>query len=117
MADHAALSALIALDMSGLQNKDRRSIMSWHAARIIRRGLIREVSIMSRIALAVTVIGSLLAVLLHAAPAQATNVRSWVASNGSGSSCTRLAPCANFSTAATQTDPGGVISCVDAGDY
>src|SRR5215831_10926339 len=77
----------------------------------------REASIMSRVTLAATVIGSLLAVLLHAAPAQAANVRSWVASNGSGSACTRLAPCATFAIAAGQTDPGGVINCVDASDY
>src|SRR5260370_25009658 len=50
-------------------------------------------------------------------PAQAMNNRSWVASFGSGSACTRAAPCADFSTALGQTVAGGEINCVDQGEF
>jgi hypothetical protein len=58
-----------------------------------------------------------LALCLPAAPAQALNGRSWVASNGSGSTCSRAAPCLTFQDAHNATSPGGEINCVDAGDY
>ena len=55
---------------------------------------------------------------LQAAPAPAqSNFRSWVASNGSGSSCTRALPCASFQVAHDATVSTGEINCVDAGDY
>ena len=41
----------------------------------------------------------------------------WVASNGGGVACTRAAPCADFQTAHFATDPGGIIKCVDAGNF
>jgi hypothetical protein len=41
----------------------------------------------------------------------------WVSSTGSGTACTRTAPCANFGTAENATAPGGVISVLDPGDY
>ena len=48
----------------------------------------------------------------------AQNARSWVASTGSDTnSCTRTAPCATFQGALAQTNPGGEIDVVDAGDY
>jgi hypothetical protein len=50
-------------------------------------------------------------------PAQAANARSWVSSTGSGSACTRAAPCADFATALLQTNAGGEINCVDQGDF
>jgi hypothetical protein len=50
-------------------------------------------------------------------PAQAQNQRSWVASYGSGSTCSRAAPCADFATALGQTNAGGEINCVDQGDF
>src|SRR5260370_735442 len=50
-------------------------------------------------------------------PAQAQNARSWVASFGSGSTCSRAAPCANFETALVVTNAGGEINCVDQGDF
>ncbi|MBV9704239.1 MAG: hypothetical protein JO163_16030 [Methylobacteriaceae bacterium] len=59
--------------------------------------------------------GSLLAV--WGAPAQAGNMRSWVASYGGGSTCTRSAPCATFAAAVAQTVSGGEINCVDQGDF
>src|SRR2546425_10197941 len=72
---------------------------------------------MSRIALATTVLGALLGLLLQAAPVEAANFRSWVASFGSGAACTRALPCADFNTAYGQTVAGGVINCVDSGEY
>jgi hypothetical protein len=54
---------------------------------------------------------------LQIAPAEAQNPRSWVASYGSGTSCSRSAPCANFETALGQTNAGGEINCVDQGDF
>jgi hypothetical protein len=54
---------------------------------------------------------------LEVAPAQAQNARSWVASNGSGSACTRSSPCATFAAAYTATNAGGEINCVDQGDF
>jgi hypothetical protein len=50
--------------------------------------------------------------------AQAQNVRSWVASNGSdANACTRAAPCATFGGALAKTNASGIISVVDSGDY
>jgi hypothetical protein len=43
--------------------------------------------------------------------------RTWVASNGGGTTCSRTAPCATFLAAHNATDPGGEINCVDAGEY
>jgi hypothetical protein len=70
---------------------------------------------MTKVALPST-LGLLLAIGLHAAPAQAIP-NTWVASNGSGSACTRAAPCAGFGVAHLQTDDGGEINCVDAGNF
>ena len=53
---------------------------------------------------------------LHATPALAIP-ETWVASNGGGVACTSAAPCANFQTAHLATDPGGIIKCVDAGNF
>jgi hypothetical protein len=54
---------------------------------------------------------------LPATPAQALNNRSWVSSTGSGTNCTRAAPCADFQTALGQTNAHGEINCVDQGDF
>jgi hypothetical protein len=58
-----------------------------------------------------------LASLLTAGSAYAQNTHSWVSSAGSGTACTRATPCVSFLTAQTVTNPGGVISVLDAGDY
>jgi hypothetical protein len=59
-----------------------------------------------------------LASWLTAGSAYALNQHSWVsASTGSGSACTRTAPCFDFSTALVATAAGGVISVLDPGDY
>jgi hypothetical protein len=50
-------------------------------------------------------------------PAQALNLRSWVSGTGSGTDCSRTAPCATFQIAHDATTAGGEINCVDAGDF
>jgi hypothetical protein len=51
-------------------------------------------------------------------PAQALSDRTWVSGLGSDSgACTRAAPCATFQFALGQTNPSGVVNCVDAGSY
>jgi hypothetical protein len=54
------------------------------------------------------------AVLILAWPALAAP-RTWVASFGSGATCSRSAPCADFQTAYNATDAGGEINCLDSG--
>jgi hypothetical protein len=58
-----------------------------------------------------------LASWLTAGSAYATNDHSWVSSGGSGTACTRIAPCASFFIAQAATNAGGVISVVDPADY
>jgi hypothetical protein len=55
--------------------------------------------------------------LLAVASAAEAAQRTWVASNGFGTTCSRTAPCATFQTAHNATDFGGEINCVDAGEY
>jgi hypothetical protein len=73
---------------------------------------------MRRITLLSTVmLAAIVTLLLHAAPARALNLVSWVASNGTGTTCTRTAPCGTFANAHDATLAGGEINCVDAGNY
>jgi hypothetical protein len=68
--------------------------------------------------IAATVVAATFVVLLTVKPAAAqTAPRTWVASNGSGTTCSRTAPCATFQNAHNATDVGGEINCVDAGEY
>src|SRR5437870_12695722 len=56
--------------------------------------------------------------LLNALPAQALNARSWVSRAGSdASACTIGAPCLTFNGALAKTNAGGLINCLDAGDF
>jgi hypothetical protein len=60
----------------------------------------------------------MLLALLTAAPAHAQNSRSWVSATGSNANpCTRAAPCLTFQRAHDQTNSGGIVNCVNAGDY
>ena len=52
---------------------------------------------------------------LVASPASAQNVHSWVSSTGTGTACTRIAPCQHLFTALPVTIAGGVISLLDQG--
>jgi hypothetical protein len=71
---------------------------------------------MRNVAFAGAALGATLVLSLYAAPAQAIPL-TWVASNGTGSACTRAAPCATFQAAHDATDVRGEINCVDAGSY
>ena len=65
-----------------------------------------------------TMLGAMLALLLHAAPASATSAKTWVASNGTNNAtCDRATPCDTFQHAHDATTAKGEINCVDAGDY
>src|SRR5262245_51288968 len=64
-----------------------------------------------------TLFAAMLVPLLHATPAGAQNLRSWVARGGSGNLCTFAQPCADFQTAIIKTISGGEIRCIDAGNY
>jgi hypothetical protein len=59
-------------------------------------------------------VGGLLAVWMQPA---AAIPRTFVSGTGSGTTCTRAAPCASFATAQTATDLGGEINCLDAGVF
>ena len=72
---------------------------------------------MRKIALLSAVVSAMLVAMLPGTPAQALNHRSWVSGTGSGTACTRAAPCADFQAAHDATSAGGEINCVDAGDF
>jgi hypothetical protein len=56
--------------------------------------------------------------VLNALPAHALNGRSWVSGTGSDSNaCTRAAPCLTFNQAHNQTFAGGLINCLDPGEF
>jgi hypothetical protein len=71
---------------------------------------------MKKFALTSGGLAALLISLLSTSLAQAAP-RTWVSSTGSGTTCSRAAPCSNFTTALTATDVGGEINCVDAGEF
>ncbi|MGA2257774.1 MAG: hypothetical protein ABSG53_24185 [Thermoguttaceae bacterium] len=76
-----------------------------------------------------------MAFAVPAAPAHATNTRSWVSASGSDSNactqaapcltvahaighpCTRSVPCLTFGEAIGQTSSGGEVDCLDPGDF
>jgi hypothetical protein len=63
-------------------------------------------------------VASLLATVLHHAPAQALNTRSFVSANGVDTNpCTQSAPCRTLQKAHDSTDPGGEIKMLDPADY
>jgi len=57
-----------------------------------------------------------LAAVLLGAPAHAIP-SSFVSETGSGTACTRTAPCATFQAAHNAADAGGEISCIDDGNF
>src|SRR5262249_8517624 len=61
-------------------------------------------------------LGALLATMSIAAPAHAIP-RTFVSGTGSGSTCTRAAPCATFQLAHDATDAGGEVNCLNDGDF
>ena len=73
---------------------------------------------MRKIALSLAALGAMLSGALPGSLAHAQNDNSWVASYGtSGNPCTRTQPCQLFSQAIAVTNPGGVINCIDQGEY
>ena len=73
---------------------------------------------MSRFSRPLAIASAILAFVFTAGSAHAATIdHTWVSSTGGGTACTRVSPCANFSTAYTATNAGGVISVVDSGDY
>src|ERR1700760_3516883 len=48
-----------------------------------------------------------------ATPGHAQTFHSFVAGNGSGTTCTLAAPCSNIQAAVTATNAGGIVSCLD----
>lgn len=72
----------------------------------------RNVAVKKIVLLAcLTTFAAVLGAPAHAIP------RTFVSSTGSGSTCTRAAPCATFQAAHTATDTGGEINCIDAGNF
>jgi hypothetical protein len=71
---------------------------------------------MSMVALAVAIVGWLLAV---AQPAGAQSLRTFVSALGNDSSanCASTAPCRTFAGALAKTSPGGEITVLDSGDF
>ena len=59
---------------------------------------------------------AMLAAALAAMPAHAIP-RTFLSNTGSGTACSRTAPCADLLTALKATDQGGEINCLDAGDF
>src|SRR5579863_5107306 len=61
---------------------------------------------------------AVVAVCLHAAPAQAQATRTWVSGVGDDvNPCSRTAPCKTFAGAITKTAPGGEINVLDPGGF
>jgi hypothetical protein len=71
-----------------------------------------------KIALSLAVLAAILLPALSAAPAQATQIHSWVSHNGNDSNaCTPASPCATIGHALGQTQDGGEVSCLDSGAF
>ena len=63
-------------------------------------------------------LAAMLGSFLPATPAGAGNLAdAFVSSTGSGTACTEQAPCATFDAAINAVGTGGVIQCIDAGDF
>ena len=73
---------------------------------------------MRNIALSITVLGTMLVPLLHAAPAHAQASRTWVSGVGDDANpCSRTAPCKTFAGAISKTAVNGEINCLDPGGF
>jgi hypothetical protein len=63
-------------------------------------------------------IASAISALSFVSPASALASRTWVSGTGIDTNpCTRASPCATFAHALAATAAGGVINCVDSGEY
>jgi hypothetical protein len=68
-------------------------------------------------ALSAVLLVAILGLTGYAAPARATNFKSFVSASGSGTACTFAAPCSNMQVAINATTSGGIVSCLDSNDY
>ena len=66
--------------------------------------------------LPLAIAGAFIAIITTAGPARAQNFHSWVSAAGSGTACTRAAPCTTLFAAHVVTIAGGVISVLDSAD-
>lgn len=65
-----------------------------------------------------TILGLILIICLHAAPAAAQATRTWVSGVGDDvNPCSRTAPCKTFAGAISKTATGGEINVLDPGGY
>jgi hypothetical protein len=78
-----------------------------------RCGLEQELTVKTAVLLPTFFVLALAAAIVpaHAIPT------TFVSGAGSGTACTRTAPCASFANAHNATDAGGQIICLDAGDF
>ena len=68
--------------------------------------------------LPLAIAGAVIAIITTTAPARAQTIsHSWISAAGSGTACTRAAPCGSFQLAHNATFPGGYISVLDSGDF
>jgi hypothetical protein len=73
---------------------------------------------MRRIAVSMNMLGVVVAICLHAAPAQAQATRTWVSGTGDDANpCSRTAPCKTFAGAIVKTAAGGEICVLDPGGF
>jgi hypothetical protein len=73
---------------------------------------------MHKIALLSNIVGVVVVVCLHAAPAQAQATRTWVSGVGDDANpCSRTAPCKTFAGAISKTAAGGEINVLDPGGF
>src|SRR3990172_5009777 len=67
---------------------------------------------------ALSLLGTVLAVVLHAAPVQAQATRTWISGVGDDANpCSRTAPCKTFAGAISKTAVNGEINCLDPGGF
>lgn len=73
---------------------------------------------MRKIASPLNVLGAVLVLCLHAAPARAQATRTWVSGVGDDANpCSRTAPCRTFAGAISKTAAGGEINVLDPGGF
>jgi hypothetical protein len=73
---------------------------------------------MRKITLLIAVLLAIVLPQLYSVPAYAGATRTFVSRTGNdGNFCTQLSPCQSFAAALAQTNSGGEIDCLDAGDY
>src|SRR4051812_34887770 len=73
---------------------------------------------MRKIALSLTVLGTVAVSSFMVAPAYAQATRTWVSGVGDDvNPCSRTAPCKTFAGAISKTAAGGEINCLDSGGF